>query len=323
MKKLLIALLLVPTMAFAWQPNPKKTITVLLPTSAGSGGELTARIITSHIEKAGLANFTIEHKAGADGNIMLKELLESKPDGYTVGIPSCVSGFLFSDSHYTNLITRSPMDLTLITNIGKSPMAFVAHKDSKTNSMKELVDEVRTGREINFAVGGSAHYLTFEYFTQNLKVDKTKVIPVMFKGPVPAAMSVAQYDGKIGTEFGIMPIAPALPMVQSGKVKLLALASEQKIQGIPDNVALAKDFVPGLNLYGCWNFVLPPNTPKEIADWYVKHVVGAINTQEYKNFMAENYIFLDKKSVGPANIRKEMEQFRKTWKPYVDSLPKP
>jgi tripartite-type tricarboxylate transporter receptor subunit TctC len=314
---------MLPVLAFAWQPDPKQTITVLLPTSPGSGGEITARLITKHIEKQGIANFSIEHKAGADGNIMLKELLESKPDGYTVGIPSCVSGFLFSDSHFTNLIKRSPLDLSMVTNIGKSPMAFVAHKDSKINNMQQLIAEVKTGKDINFAVGGSAHYLTFEYFTQNLKVDKTKVIPVVFKGPVPAVMSVAQYDGKTGTEYGIMPIAPALPLIQSGKVKLLALAGERRLKGLPDNVSLAKDFVPGLNVYGCWNFVLPPNTPTEIVEWYTKHVIEALNTAEYKKFMEENYIFLDKKSVGPENILKEMVELRRTWKPYVESLPKP
>lgn len=315
-------MLLFPLMANAWEPNPKQPITLLLPTSPGSGGEITARLITKHIESKGIANFSIEHKAGADGNIMLKEMLEAKPDGYTVGIPSCVSGFLFSDSHFTNLIKRSPLDLSLVTNIGKSPMAFIAQKDSKTTNIQQLILDVKSGKNINFAVGGSAHYLTFEYFTQNLKVDKTKVIPIVFKGPVPAALSVAQYDGKSGTEYGIMPIAPALPLVQSGKVKLLALAGERKLKGMED-VPLVKDYVPGLNMYGCWNFVLPPKTPPEIVEWYVKNVVEALNTEEYKKFMEDNYIFLDKKSVGPENILKEMVDFRKQWKPYVESLPKP
>lgn len=323
MKKLLLALLLLPTLVLAQTWQPTRPVTILLPTSPGSGGEITARLIAAHIEKTTGAKFNIEHKAGADGNIMLKELLEARPDGLTVGIPSCVSGFLFSDSHFTNLIKRSPLDLTLITNIGKSPMAFVAHRDSRVNNMRELIADVRSGRDINFAVGGSAHYLTFEYFTQNIKADKTRVVPVVFRGPVPAVTSVAGYDGKQGTEYGIMPIAPALGLIQSGKVKLLALAGERRLKGLPDTVNLARDFVPGLNLYGCWNFALPPNTPPEIADWYVKHVVEAIGTTEYQRFMEENFIFLDGKSVGPTNILKEMSDFRRIWKPYVESLPKP
>ena len=202
-------------------------------------------------------------------------------------------------------------------------MAFVAHRDSRVNNMRELIADVRSGRDINFAVGGSAHYLTFEYFTQNIKADKTRVIPVIFRGPVPAVTSVAGYDGKQGTEYGIMPIAPALGLIQSGKVKLLALAGERRLKGLPDNVNLARDFVPGLNLYGCWNFALPPDTPANISEWYVKHVIDAINTVEYQRFMEENFIFLDARSVGPANILKEMSDFRRTWKPYVESLPKP
>lgn len=322
MKKIML-ILLFPLIAHAWEPNPKQVITMLLPTSSGSGGELTARLISKHIESKGIANFSIKNEAGADGNIMLRNLLEAKPDGYTVGIPSCVSGFLFSDSHFNHIIKRSPLDLSFVTNIGKSPMVFIASKESNVNTLQELITEVKTGRDINFAVGGSAHYLTFEYFAQNLKIDKTKVMPITFKGPVPAAVSVAQFDGKAGTEFGIMPIAPALTIINSGKVKMLAVAGERRLKGIPDNIPLAKDYVAGLNMYGCWNFMLPPKTPPEIVEWYVKQVVEAISTDEYKKFMVENYIFLDNKSIGPENTLKEMVDLRKQWKPYVESLPKP
>jgi tripartite-type tricarboxylate transporter receptor subunit TctC len=322
LKKFLL-LLLFPLLAHAWEPNPKQPITVLLPTTAGSGGEVTARLITSHIESKGKATFALLNKAGADGNIMLKQLLESAPDGYTVGIPSCVSGFLFSEAHFSNLITRSPMDLTLVTNIGKSPMAFVASSKSNVNSIPELVKEVTSGREINFAVGGSAHYLAFEYFMQNVNGNKEKVIPIVFKGPVPAVTSVAQYDGKTGTEFGVMPIAIANQLVATGKVKLIGVAGETKLAGIPKEVPLMKDSVAGLNVYGCWNVALPPNTPPEIAKWYEKNFIAALKTAEYKKFMEENYIFLDPKSVGPTGVRKDMVELQKQWLPYVKSLPKP
>lgn len=310
-----------PLLANAWEP--KHPITVLLPTSAGSGGEVTARLITSHIESKGKATFALINKAGADGNIMLKQLLESAPDGYTVGIPSCVSGFLFSEAHFSNLITRNPLDLTLITNIGKSPMAFVASSNSNVNSIPELVKEVTSGREINFAVGGSAHYLAFEYFMQNVNGNKEKVIPIVFKGPVPAVTSVAQYDGKTGTEFGVMPIAIANQLVQAGKVKLIGIAGETKLAGIPKEVPLMKDSVAGLNVYGCWNVALPPNTPPEISKWYENNFIPALKTTEYKKFMEENYIFLDPKSIGPKGVRKDMVELQKQWLPYVKNLPKP
>lgn len=317
MKKLLITALLIPSLAFAWEPT--KPISVLIPTTPASGNEMAARAITSQLELAGKGKFIIENKPGADGNIMLKALLEAPADGYTVGIPSCVSTFLFTDIFFTNMIKQSPMDLTLITNIGKSPMAFVANPKSPVNNVSELIAAVKSGRNVNFAVGGTAHLLAWEYFMDKVGGNRDKVITVMYKGPNPALLDTAAGV----TEFGIMPITVANTLVPSGKVKLIGIAGEHMPAGISKNVPLMNSVVPGLNVYGCWNVALPPNTPQDIVDWYVNNFIPALRTAEYKKFMEDNMIILDPRSVGQAAVRRDMVELRQQWHPYVRKLPAP
>lgn len=198
-------------------------------------------------------------------------------------------------------------------------MAFIANAKSPVNSVPELIAAVKSGRNINFAVGGTAHQLAWEYFMDKVGGDTDHVITVMYKGPNPAMLATASGD----TEFGIMPITVANTLIPSGKIKLLGIAGETRPHGVPQNTPLMSSFVPGLNVYGCWNIALPPNTPLEIADWYVKNLVPVLKSDAYKRFMEENMISLDKRAVGPTGVRKDMLDLRSQWQPYVRKLPAP
>jgi len=218
------------------------------------------------------------------------------------------------------MIQYHPMrDLTLVTNIAKSPLAFVANAGSRVNTVPELIAAVTKGdREITFAVGGASHALAFEYFMDQVRGDTKRVKHVFYKGPMPALTDAAAGV----TEFAIVPIAVANTMLPSGKVKIIGIAGEQKLSAFP-NTALMKDHVPGLNVYACWNIVLPPNTPKEIVKWYLDNFVPAIRSAEAKRFFDENMMFIATGSHTPEGLRRDMEQLRKQWQPYVSKMPSP
>jgi tripartite-type tricarboxylate transporter receptor subunit TctC len=319
MKRFLIALLLVPILAIAQSWEPTKTVTVLIPTTPASGNEMAARAVISQLEKTTKYRFIIENRPGADGNIMLKQLLEAEKDGHTIGIPSCVSTFLFTDIHFTNLIKTSPMDLELITNIGKSPMAFVANSNSSVKTIPQLITAVKSGRKIDVAVGGTAHLLAWIYFMDKVGGNTEAVQTINYKGPVPAVTDTAAGV----TEFGVMPIAVAQTLVPTGKIRVLGIAGEQKLAGMDQSIPLLKDTVPGLNVYGCWVAALPPGTPKPIVKWYTDNFVPMLKTAEYQRFMTDNMIFLDSRAVGPAGVRRDLTDLRTQWQPYVRRMPAP
>jgi len=160
MKKFLAILALVPLLSYAWEPT--KPIKVIVPTAPGAGNEMAFRAAAAPIERAGKASFVIENRAGADGNVGMNQFSEAAPDGYTVAVPACQSTFVASDIHYKNIIKFNPMEFTFVSNIGKSPLSFVARKTSTVSTFDGLISAMKSGRPVVFAVGGAAHRLAIE-----------------------------------------------------------------------------------------------------------------------------------------------------------------
>ena len=317
MKKILTALLFVPILGFAWQPE--KPITVITPVAPGSGNEMAFRAASSILEKEGKAKFVFDYKAGADGNLGMNYFSKKSTDGLTIAIPACQSTFVASDVHYTHIITYNPMEFSLVTNIGKSPLAFIANIKSEINTVPELIEAVQQGRRaINFATGGAAHQLAFEYFVDQIKGDRKTSQNVPYKGPLPAGQDVAA--GIV--EFGIIPTAVANSLLPTGKIKILGIAGEQKLTALP-NIPLMKDYVPGLNVYACWNIVLPKNTDSKIVQWYLDNFIPVLNGSEFKRWADANMVIIDKNAQGPENLRKDMLALREQWQPYVRKMPSP
>lgn len=320
MKKFIAATLVAFAAASAWAWQPTRPITVVTPVAPGSGNEMSFRAVAAQLERDGKARFVFEHRAGADGNIGMNHFVKQPADGYTIAIPACQSTFVAADIHYKNVIQYHPMrDLTLVTNIAKSPLAFVANVNSRVNTVPELIQAVtRPDRDITFAVGGASHALAFEFFMDGVKGDGKRVKHTFYKGPVPAVTDAAAGV----TEFAIVPIAVANTLIPSGKIKIIGIAGEQKLTAFP-NTALMKDHVPGLNVYACWNIVLPPSAPAEVVKWYLDNFVPAIRSAEAKRFFDENMMFIASGSHTPDGLRRDMEQLRRQWQPYVSKMPAP
>ena len=315
MKKLLALLLLVPILAFAWEPI--KPITVISPVAPGAGNEMSFRAVSSIIERAGKASFIVESKPGADNVIGINHLAEQPANGYHAAAASCQSTFVASDVHYNDIIKFKPMELTLITNIGKSPLAFVANVKSPINTVPDLIKAVKT-RQVNFGTGGAGHQLALEYLIDKTGADRNFAQNIPYKGPLPAVTDAAA--GVV--EMAIVPTAVANTLLPTGKIKIIGIAGEQKLAAFPDT-PLMKDYIPGLNVSACWNIVLPKGAPPDVVKWYVDNFVPALRTPEYKKWADENMIFIDPNAIGPEKVRKDMEQLRAQWQPYVAKMPGP
>lgn len=315
-KKLLFALALLPSLAMAWQPT--KPVTVIIPFNPGSGNEMAFRSVSAPLERQGF-NFVIEHRPGADGNIGMNHFARQSADGYTIAVPSCQSTFVAADIHYKHMITYDPMSLTMITNIGKSPLAFVASSESKVNTVNELIQEVQSGqRNINFAIGSAAHQLAFDYFVDQARANADRVKAVPHNGPLPAVTATA--GGHI--EFAIVPTAVANTLLPTGKIKILGIAGEQRLSAFPSTPRMT-DAVPGLNVYACWNIVLPQGAAPEIVKWYVDNFITAINSEFYRKWADTNMVSIDKNSLGTDNLRRDMTALRKQWQSYTAKMPGP
>ena len=312
MKRLIALLLALPLAAFAWTPT--KPITVIFPNGPGAGNEISYRIVAKIVEEKNPAfKWAPEYKPGADGNIGMNYFNTQPADGHHVAMPSCQSTFVTAEIWYADSVKFDAMAWEGVANIGKSPLAFYARTKSDIDTPKKLIDEVRAGkRPITFAVGGAAHKLAVEYFVAGVKPVKDTGL---YKGPAQAMTDVVAGH----MEFGVFPITVGAPLVQAGKLKLIGLASEVPIAGF-EKTPLMKDFVPNLNVYACWNLMLPKGTPQEIQDWYRDNFVSAIRSREAKEQFDKNYIFISPDEHSPQGVRAAMYRLRQQWQPFARKI---
>lgn len=315
MKKLLLAILLVPLLAYAWEPT--KPVTVIFPNGPGAGNEISFRIVADQVEKKKGVSFVSEYRPGADGNAAMNHFATVPADGYTVAVPACQSNWVTAEIWYPNMVKYNAMEFEPVANIARSPLAFFARPNSTVNTPQDLVRDIKSNkRPLTFAIGGGGHKLAVEYLIDKLKVDgKNQVVTVMYKGPAQALLDVMGGHA----EFGVTPIAVGWPHVQSGKLKLIGIANDTPMKGL-EKYPLMKSVAPGLNIHGCWNLVLPKGTPADVQAWYRDNFIPAINSRESEQKFVDNMMFTTPAEQTPEGVRAGMVRMRQVWQPIAQRI---
>ena len=209
MKKLLLTILLLPSLALAWQPT--RPITVIFPNGPGAGNEISFRFVASIVEKKTKTTFASEYRPGADGNIAMNYFATVPADGYTIAVPACLSNWVTADIWYSTMLKYDAQSFEPVANIARSPLTFWANPKSNINTPKELADAIKNSpRPIAIAIGGGGHRLAVEYLTESLGVPSSRIEAIMYKGPAQALVDVI--GGHV--EFGVTPVAVGWPHVQ-------------------------------------------------------------------------------------------------------------
>jgi tripartite-type tricarboxylate transporter receptor subunit TctC len=310
LKKLFYTLLLIPAIAWAWQPT--KQVTVVFPNGPGAGNEISFRIVADQVERQTGVRFVPEYRPGADGNLAINHFVTVPRDGHTISVPACQSNWVTPEVWYRTVIKYNPMDLEPVANIARSPLAFWAHPSSRINTPDELVAAIRSkDRAVTFAIGGGGHKLAVEYLADRLAVPGgDRIETVMYKGPAQALLDVM--GGHV--EFGVTPVAVGWPHVQAGRLKLIGIADTRPLPGL-ESAPLMSRAAPGLSIHGCWNIVLPPGTPPEIQAWYQQHFVPAIRSAESAVKFRENLMYTTPEEHSAAGVRAAMSRLQQTWQP--------
>lgn len=299
---------------WAWQPQ--RPITVVVPNAPGAGNEIAFRTLAKQVEAQTGVSFLYEYRPGAFDTVAMNHFDTVAPDGHTVAVPSCQSTYVAADIWYANTIRFNPMGFVPVINMGKSPLAFYATPGSAVTTAEQFIAEVHAGRRnINVGVGGAAHKLAVEYLVDRVRPPRDVVETVMYKGPAQVMQDVM--SGVV--EFGVFPIAVGAPMVQAGKLRVLGIAGERVLPGL-ERYRLMKDLVPGLNIYACWNLILPRGTPREVQEWYTRHFVPAVRHRDTQEFYERQFIFTTPDEMTPDGVLASMRQLREQWQPFVRKL---
>jgi tripartite-type tricarboxylate transporter receptor subunit TctC len=301
--------------AHAWEPT--KPVTAVIGFAPGSGNELSFRGISSIIEKANpKINFIVENRPGGDGTIGMNHFIKLPNDGHHIYIASHQGIWVTADYANPESKRYTLDDFEYGLTLAKSPLAVIAHHESLTNTPKEFMDRMKNPQKpISIAAGSGAHKLAYEYMMYHIKGNRELIKTIPYKGPAQAGQDVA--GGHL--EFGIIPVAVANTLVKSGKVKIIGLTSEYKLEGLKD-VPLMKDHVPGMNVYAAWGIIFPKGTNQDVIDWYVTMFRNAINSTEGRQFIKDNLMFAEIKEQTPVGFKASMMALRKQWIPIIDEV---
>ena len=241
----------------AW---PAKPIRVVVPYPAGGTSDILTRMVGAKFTESWGQQVIADVRPGANGNIGVEIAARSAPDGYTLVLMD-IGNLSISPSMYTKLPFDIIRDLTPITTVTFSPYLLTTHPSVPVKSVAELIALAKANPgKLNAPVGlGSNIHLSTLALQQRLGVNWV-YIPT--KGGQSSVLSVMTGDG----DFLFMGVIQTWVHVKSGKLKLLAVSSEQREPMFPHVPAVAE--TPGLEGYsaGSWQGMLgPAKLPAEIT----------------------------------------------------------
>ena len=253
------AALAVATGAQAQQDYPSRPIKWIVPYLAGTAPDTTVRITGDAMSKILGQPVVVENRGGVAGNIGAQLAAKAPADGYT---------WVYSSSPMaTNMrMYRNPgfdvmKDFVHVGRITQSDSVIVAQPDSGIGNVKDLVERLRKSPgKLAYASGGvgSPSHMGAELF---LAATKTQALHVPYKGASESTNAVA---GK-QVDFAIALVSPALPHIQGGKLKPLAVLSSQRNARLDKVPTLAEAGVPGIALVSFGGLAVPKGTPAPVV----------------------------------------------------------
>jgi tripartite-type tricarboxylate transporter receptor subunit TctC len=265
-----LALAVTPARAQPW--TPKQTIKILVGYAPGGTADITARIAAETIQRQHGYTVIVDNKTGAGGFIALKQVAQSPPDGYTVGIG--IMGQLAVGPSVPG--SQIPLDLdkelTPIANLVGVPMALIVRMDAPFKTIPELVAYAKAnpGKVTYASTGlGSTNQLGAEFLAA--EAGGLKLTHVPYRGGAPAIADVAA--GNVDIFFG--NVSELIGQARGGKVRILALASTKPTALAPELPLLTKD-IPALDINNWFGLVGPAGLPADIKSALAKLFLDAM-----------------------------------------------
>ncbi|MGC2069940.1 MAG: tripartite tricarboxylate transporter substrate binding protein, partial [Pseudolabrys sp.] len=239
---------------------PDRAVKIVVPFPAGGTADAVPRIVGDWLSRKWGQPVVIENRTGAAGNIGAEAVYRSPPDGYTL-LSAPPPPLVINQNLYPKL-GYDPTKFEPIIVMAQVPNALIVNPNTiKASSLPELIDYLQQnpGKVTSATQGnGTTSHLTSELFQLMAKVTLRHV---PYRGSAPALQGLLA--GDVDLMFDNLGVS--LPLVEAGKLKLLAVASATRMPSLP-NVPTIAALLPGFEAVAWYGIVAPPNTPKAIID---------------------------------------------------------
>lgn len=275
---------------------PDKPIRMVVPYPPGGPTDLVARLVAVEMSNTLGQPIVVDNKPGASGMLGAEMVARAPADGYT--FLANASLHVINPSIYSEMRFDALNDFVPITQLAAVPLVLVVPADSPIRSVQDLVAAGKANpNALNFASAGnaSAQQLAGESFKMAAGFSMQHV---PYKGSAPALVDLI--GGQVQLMFDSMP--SAMPFVQSGKLRALAVTTAKRVPALPDVPTIAESGYPGYDIstwYGLW---APKDTPQPIVDKLYQAAATALKTPK----LIEQYGGMGAEPVGstPADFKR-------------------
>jgi tripartite-type tricarboxylate transporter receptor subunit TctC len=258
---------------------PDHTVKIVVPFPAGGTADAVPRIVADWLSRKWNQPVVIENRTGAAGNIGSEQVYHSAPDGYTL-LSSPPPPLVINHNLYPKL-GFDPTKFEPIIVMAQVPNALIVNPNTvKASSVPEFIEYLKSHSDKIICAtqgNGTTSHLTSELF-QLMAGVKLRHIP--YRGSAPALQGLLA--GDVDVMFDNLGVS--LPLVQAGKLKLLAIASPNRLPALPDVPTIAET-LPGFEAVAWYGIVAPPKTPKAITDKINADVNEALRQPEVQDHL--------------------------------------
>lgn len=250
---------------------PNQTVRIVNPFTAGSASDILGRALAERLGAKWGQTVIVENKPGIAGTI---SVAKSPADGYT--LISTSNGHTIVGALNKNLGMDPIKDFAGVSLIASVPLVLVVAPTVPAKDLKELLTlaKAKPGT-LNFTSAGlaSSNYLAGEILKQTAKID---ISHVPFRGTPEQFTSLMRGDSQLSMAF----MGNALPFIQNGQIKALAIATPKRVAQLPDVPTMAEAGMPDYKYDSWFAIMAPAGTPAPIIKKINEDIAAILNTPE-------------------------------------------
>jgi tripartite-type tricarboxylate transporter receptor subunit TctC len=308
---LTILLAVAPSLVQA-QSYPDRTITMVVPFSAGGPTDTVARLIGDVMSKDLGQQVIVENVGGAGGTLGAARVAKAEPDGYTILLHHI--GMATSATLYRKLPFNALENFEYIGLVTNVPMVLVARKDFPSGNLKELIDYVKANKDkvtyANAGIGAASH-LCGMLFMSSIE---TPLTTVPYKGTGPALTDL------IGGQVDIMcdQTTNTTNQIKAGEIKAYATTTTERLDALPDVPTSTEAGLPGLEVAVWHGLYAPKGTPQEVIARLSQSLKTALKDEIVIQRFAElGTAPVPEDQAAPEALKQKLSSEIERWRPII------
>lgn len=297
------------TSAVAFAEYPEKQITMVVPYAPAGSTDVMGRMLAQTMSKNLGQPVVVDNTGGAGGTIGALRVVRAPADGYTIlfhNMAQAASPALYSKLAYDPVVDFAPIGM-----VNDVPMVLVARKDFPANSLQGLIDYIKANPgKLNFANAGigSTSNLCEVLMKSSLAANWTSV---SYKGTGPALNDL------LAGQVDVICDQPAstLQHIKGGNLKVLAVATKERISSLPQTPTFSQSGMPGFELTVWHGLYAPKGTPKPVIDRLVASLGAALKDPILaQRFNEMDAMIVPQSSATPTYLAKFLKGDVERWK---------